>query len=381
MTRKENIYLSVLILVSVVLSFVSGFLVKELLDKRSHDLAVLIQAKEILTENAFDPLPADPELEYGMIRGMIDAYGDPFTSFYEPVQHELQTDELEGAYGSIGVTIERDPVGRTVLYPFPEGPASLAGIKDGDILEKVDGQKITSDMPVEAVTAAIRGPVDSKVIVEILRGAGFEPHIYEITRTEFPLPSVTWRLAPQEPAIGLIEVNLIAEKTPEEIERAAKDLAAQGAMYYVLDLRDNGGGLLHSGIQCAELFLDEGIVMQQQYRGKEVVTFKVNEPGPLAGLSAVVWVNRGTASASEICAGALQMHGFALFGTHTFGKDVIQLVFELQDGSSIQVSAAKWWFPDLKFPNNGIGLVPDFVVEGDITALVDETRRYFGIAP
>ncbi len=75
------------------------------------------------------------------------------------------------------------------------------------------------------------------------------------------------------------------------------------------------------------------------------------------------------------------MHGFALFGTHTFGKDVIQLVFELQDGSSIQVSAAKWWFPDLKFPNNGIGLVPDFVVEGDITALVDETRRYFGIAP
>lgn len=373
MSRKESIALSLLVLAAIILAFVSGFLLDDLVGRPGSKLPILGQAEEILREHGYAPIPDDPALEYGMVRGMIEAYGDPFTTFFEPVQHELQTNDLQGVFGGIGVTLERDPDGRILLYPFPDSPAAAVGVHAGDVLMRVDELEISQMLSFEDVKAAIRGPVNTDVEIEILRDKTENQLVFEITRAEVQLPSVTWRLAPGAPEIGLIEIHLIADRTPEEIERAASDLLDQGAVYFVLDLRGNGGGLLQAGIACARLFLKDGVVIQQQYREQEIITQEVEQPGSLADLQIFLWVNQNTASAAEIFAGALQAHGKILIGTHTYGKDAIQLVFELDDGSSIQVTAAKWWIPGHSFPNDGVGLLPDVPVSGENDALLDAT--------
>lgn len=378
MSRKETIIISALMIASVVMAFLAGFFLNELYAKPDAELPVLEQAYRILIEHAYDPVPNDPALEYGMIRGMVAAYADPYTGFFEPAQAELQTQDLQGVYGGIGVSLERNAAGQFLLYPFPEGPAAAAGVLDADVLTAVDGLPVEAETPVDQIIAAIRGPEGSDVLITVSRPPAEEVFTFEIERVPVPLPSVTWKLAPDTPQIGLIEVNLIAENTPAEIRKAAEDLAAQGADRFVLDLRDNGGGLLTTGIECARLFLENGMIIRQQYRGQDVVTYEVEGPGPLAELPLVVWVNQNTASAAEICAGALQMNERApLIGTHTFGKNTIQLVFDLQDGSSIHVTAAKWWFPDLVFPNDGIGLLPDVNVEGTSSDFLLETIGEF----
>ncbi len=143
-----------------------------------------------------------------------------------------------------------------------------------------------------------------------------------------------------------------------------EDLQQRGATAFVLDLRDNPGGLLDAGVDIARLFLKEGSVMQQQYRGQEVKTFEVEKPGPLADLPLAVLINHGSASAAEIAAGALQAHRRAtLIGEPSYGKDSIQLVFTLQDGSSLHVTSAQWWIPGLQKPVGEQGLQPDILID------------------
>jgi carboxyl-terminal processing protease len=371
MTRKETLAYATLTLGSVVLAFLAGYLTRGYFPASGSRFPILTEARDALARYGIEPIADERALEYGMIRGMVEAYGDPFTSFSEPARHELQTNDLSGSYGGIGVRLDRDAAGAYILYPFPDSPAAQAGILPADILLRVDDLNIASGTPEETVTAAIRGSVGSTVQIEVARPPELARFDYEIERAEVPLPSVTWRLAPGDNRIGLVEVNLIAASTPAEIERAAADLQAQGAVAFVLDVRGNGGGLLDAGVDCARLFLTDGVVIEQQYRGEEINSFDVEAPGSLAHLPLVVWVDHGTASAAEILAGALQSHGRAvLIGAPTFGKDVIQLVFELSDNSSIQVSAARWWFPGFAFPNGEAGLVPDLETGDYLAATV-----------
>jgi carboxyl-terminal processing protease len=212
----------------------------------------------------------------------------------------------------------------------------------------------------------VRGPVGKTVALRLSRPPDYSTVEVTILRKEIAQPSVTWHLEPSQPKVGVVEINIIAASTPGEIEKAVADLQERGATHFILDLRDNGGGLLSAGVDTASLFLEEGVVMQQQYRGKDVETFRVQRPGTLSGIPLAVLVNQNTASAAEIIAGALQAHGRAmLVGTPTFGKDSIQLIFELQDGSSMHVTAAKWWIPGLEKPEDVAGLQPDRLVEGD----------------
>jgi carboxyl-terminal processing protease len=201
------------------------------------------------------------------------------------------------------------------------------------------------------------------VTLTIGRPPDYAPLQFSIRREEFPLPSVAWNLDPIEPRVGVLRVNLIAASTPDEIEKAVADLSARGATDFVLDLRDNPGGLLTAGVDIARLFLEEGIVMQQQYRDREVETYKVKSPGPLKDIPLVVLINHNCASAAEIAAGALQVNQRALLiGSPSFGKDTVQLVFVLQDESSLRVTAARWWIPGLEPSIGDSGLQPDIPV-------------------
>lgn len=363
---KNTFIFTLITAICIVAAFFTGYMVS-VNHSTGANFPVLNEAYSILRDNGLKPLPTAPAIEYGMIHGMTDAYGDPFTRFVEPPQHELETNSLQGKYGGIGVQLGNDSQGNFVLYPFPDGSAIKAGIRDGDRLLAVDTLVVTSETPVDNIFAAIRGPVGSQVTLKVGHSPDFATVEIKIKREEIALPTVTWHLDTGEPRLGIIQVNLIGETTQAEILRAVGDLQGRGASAFALDLRDNGGGLLKEGINIARMFLKDGIIIEQQFRGQKIDNYSVDKAGQFSDLPLVVLVNENTASAAEIIAGSIQAHGRAqLIGATTYGKNTIQEVFDLQDGSSLHVTAAHWWFPNLEFPKDGHGLTPDLpVAAGD----------------
>ncbi len=363
MRSRSLFFIGILIVLTLATSFLGGYLVRDYLDASGDHWPIFSQAYEILKNHGFKEIPLHKAIEYGMIRGMLQAYDDPYTSFVEPAQHELETGTLQGSFGGIGVRLGQDQDNRVVLFPFPDGPADQAGIQEGDLLLKVDDLVVDVGTAIDSVQAALRGPVGRKVVVTIARQPDFTPVELSIKREEIPLPSVTWHLDPDEPRLGVIEINVIAASTPAEVKNSIQDLQERGATAFVLDLRDNFGGLLTAGVDTARIFLADGVVIEQQYRDAQVETFQVERPGVYKDLPLTVLVNQNTASAAEIIAGALKVHGRApLIGSPTFGKDSIQLVFDLKDGSSLHVTSAHWWVPGLEPPLGENGLQPDISI-------------------
>ncbi len=364
MNRKILFSYAVLAFLSLVIAYAGGYLTHAEIVSSGAEFNLLKQAHQILADHGLAPLPENPSLEYGMIRGMLEAYNDPYTIFVEPVQHELDSNALEGSFGGIGARLIREENGDVLLYPFPDGPAASAGVIDADQLLRVDNLEVVSSISLDEILAALRGPVGEVTEIIILRQPDGSEMEFSIRRESVQLPSVTWHILPDETRVGVIEVNILAASTPDEIQNAVEDLKASGATHFLLDLRDNGGGLLDAGVDTARLFLRDGVIIEQQYRGQGKETFAVDSPGTLADIPLAILVNGNTASAAEIVAGALQAQNRAvLIGTPSFGKDSIQLVFNLSDNSSLHVTAARWGFPGLEFPGEGHGLIPEMIVE------------------
>jgi carboxyl-terminal processing protease len=367
MQTFQKTFLSTLALgIMIIASFLVGYFIRDQ-QLSGDDLPILMEARRLLLQHGYNEPPAGSALEYGMVRGMIQAYSDPYTSFSEPVAHELATNNLEGKFGGVGVQLQEDTLGYPVLLPLPDSPATLAGILEGDRLVKVDTLTILPETPIDAVQAALRGKVGSKVNLTIERPPDYKTHEFIIERIEYNIPSVTSYLAPMDARLGVVKVNLMAATTATEIVTAVEDLLSRGATAIALDMRDNYGGLLTSGVDTARLFLEDGPIMEEQYKGEEITKFEVESPGELKDIPLVILVNQNTASAAEIAAGALQAQDRApLIGSHTFGKDSVQLVFELRDKSSLQVTAARWWIPkegaEQPAAIAGVGLQPDITL-------------------
>jgi carboxyl-terminal processing protease len=344
-------------------AFAAGFLSRDHLANQSNIFPILTQAYNILKNHGLKELPAFSSLQYGMVRGMLQAYDEPHTTFVEPPQHELQTNQLEGKFGGIGSRLERDPDGYIFLFPFADSPAVLSGVQEGDRLLAVGNLQIDADTNMDDILAAIRGPVGDKVILIIGHAPEYLPLAVTIKRDEVSLPSVTWNIAQGDPRIGLIQINTIAATTPKETQRAIDDLMERDASYFILDLRHNFGGLVDAGVDTAQLFLEKGdAIISEQYRGQDEETFVAKQDGPFKEIPLVVLVSNQTASAAEIIAGALQGQGRAqLIGVPTYGKDSIQLIFDLDDGSSIHVTSARWWIAGYG-SITGTGLQPDIIL-------------------
>lgn len=382
MNIKKTVFVYFISIIALAASFGTGFLLHGKLYPTSAHFPVLSEAYELILDHGYDTPPDPPEMEYGAVHGMVGAYGDPHTRFVEPAQAEIDTDQLTGSYGGIGAQMSRDTDGFVVLHPYPESPASEAGIMDGDRLIKVDDIEIKPDTSMSDVVASVRGPEGENVFLIITRPPNFTEMEFSVQRAEIPLPSVTYHLDATETRLGMVSVNIIASSTPTEIQEAVTNLQSRGATHFTLDLRSNGGGLLIEGVDIARLFLTEGIVIHQQYRGEDVETFEVEKPGPLKDIPLAVLVDQYTASAAEIISGALQNHKRApLIGVHTFGKDSIQLVFDLQDNSSLHVTSANWWIPGLEPPVGEGGLQPDIAVStenvGEDDPYLEAAIQYF----
>lgn len=324
---------------------------------------LLEEVRGLLTLSFIGPLPDDQTLEYGAVRGLVGAVGDPYTVFVEPQHHELETHSLSGEYGGVGVTITAQPEGTFVLSPFRESPAALAGVLEGDVLLQVDTTPLATGMPVDEVTALIRGPIDSTVLLLVRHPDGREEQL-SITRQRYEIPSVRWKLLAGQPHIGLITVDRFSDKTAGEVQLALEELGAQGADRYVLDLRNNGGGLLDAAVAVSGHFLDGGVVMYEtQLNAPEKVYTAPSNAGPASEAPLAVLVNQNTASAAEIVAGALlDRDRAALIGQQTYGKGSVQLVYDLSDGSSLHVTAYRWYTPERHELEDG-GLQPTIVVE------------------
>ncbi|MFC1996541.1 S41 family peptidase [Chloroflexota bacterium] len=382
MKINKTIPISFAILIAIVAAFGAGFwLHAEMYPTQAH-FPVLTEAYQIIQEHGYENIPESPTLEYGAIYGLIGAYGDQHTHFFEPVQAELNNDSLSGSYGGIGAQLGRDSGGFIVLHPFPESPASESGLQDGDRLLFVDGMPITPESTIEQVIAMIRGPQGKNSKITIARPPNFVEMEFSIKRANIPLPSVMYHLDSSEPRMGVVRINVIASSTPDEIQDAVKELQTRGATHFTLDLRGNGGGLLNEGVEIARIFLKDGVVIQHQYKDENIKTYEVKKNGPLTQIPLAILIDSNTASAAEIISGALQHQERApLIGTQSFGKDSIQLVYELSDKSSLHVTSAKWWVPGLFPPIGEGGLVPDISVSTDNTfeydPFIDAAIEYF----
>lgn len=379
--KKKNAFLIYILFFSgVLISFLAGFFTNTFIRTRFESFPVLLEAHQLLLNNAYYEIPEEPMLEYGMIRGMLDAYGDEYTRFLEPVQHELEDDELSGEYGGIGVRFGTDSDGNVIMYPFPEGPAARAGVRDGDVLISIDDLRIDEQTSIESIAAAMRGPEGTHVNVSVRQQDDQQIREYRIQRENFPLPSVTSHVDVTYPQLGVVEINLIAATTTQETQTAIDNLLSQGIDYLLVDLRNNRGGLVDTGINFASMFLEEGNILEQTYRNKPTTTYSVKNGQKYLDIPLVILVNGNTASSAEIIAGILQANDRAvLFGSNSIGKTSIQYVYTLSDESSIHITASKWNIPQLDYDLAVQGLIPDVEIKDDSSEdeIIDAVFDYF----
>jgi carboxyl-terminal processing protease len=381
---RQSFLFTLLVGLVITAAFLTGYWTCDRMDS-PNQFSILQEAHSLLTTYGLATPPAGRALEYGMIRGMLQAYGDPFTSFSEPALAELQSNQLQGNFGGIGANLGRDAEGFHILFPFPDGPAARAGITDGDRILFVDDIQIVPETAVEEIQAAIRGTVGTEVILTLARAPAYLPIKIPVVRAEYATPSVIRYQEPRQPLLGVIKVNMITATTPDEIQAAADELFDRGVTHLALDLRDNFGGFLIEGVEISRLFLQKGVIIVEEHKDQAVINHEVNEPGPLSDIPMVVLINQNTASAAEIIAGAIQANGRApLIGTPSYGKDKLQVVFQLQDQSRLVITSGRWWIPGKELPRDQQGLQPDFLVDpaiGDPDPSLEKAIEIFFQAP
>jgi carboxyl-terminal processing protease len=362
----------ILVVGLVLLAFGAGFLASELIRQRSEpsgsfssddDFSVFWEAWGWVENSYLGALPAPDETTYGAVRGALSVLGDPYTIFVEPVDRQEEKERLRGNFGGIGAVLERDEDNDLVLEPIAGNPAEAAGILSGDILLAVDGVPITAEMTVSEIADLIRGEEGTEVALEVLHPGDEESSEVIIVRATILLPSVSYRILEQDPTIGYIALSRFSAESGDEVGDALEELLDQGVSKVILDLRHNGGGLLDAAVDVSDHFLDGGPILYQISRNEDEKEFHATDETVAAMEPLVVLIDGGTASASEIVAGALGDRGRAtLIGATSFGKGSVQLVYDLSDGSSVHVTSARWYTPDRRELDQN-GLEPDIVVE------------------
>jgi len=281
----------------------------------------------------------------------------------EPPAHQLETQSLAGQYGGIGVVLSPSPAGDILLSPYVGSPAANAGVKEGDILVAINDTPLAAGTTPDQVTALLRGDIGSAVRITIKHKSGTTETV-SVQRAAIDIPSVTFKMVDGHPDVGLVAISRFSDRTPSELGNALDELRDQGARRFVLDLRDNGGGILESAVGVAGYFLDGGVVMyESQTNGPEKTYSAPTVPGGTNKAPLAVLVNHNTASAAEIVAGALLDRNRApLIGQQTYGKGSVQLVYDLSDGSSLHVTAYHWFTPSHRALDKN-GLPPTNAVE------------------
>ncbi len=338
-----------------------------------HKLNIFTRVLSYVENNYVENVDQD-ELIYGAIRGMLETL-DPHTSFLKPDQYREMKIDTSGQFGGVGIEVEMRPASDgshdnvlTVMSAIEGTPAAKAGITTGDQITKIDDTP-THSMRMDDAVQKMRGKKGSPVSLTVVRpGAkGWkEPRVYNLMREIIKIDNVVAKT--MEPGYGYVRLKQFSENSDRDMESALDKLERESPNGHlrglVLDLRNNPGGLLDQAVRIADEFIDQGLIVRTEGKGGRIIDEeKAHSRGTRQGFPMIVLVNGGSASASEIVAGALQDHErAAIMGTQTFGKGSVQTVIELDDGSALKLTIARYYTPSGRSIQEH-GITPDIVVE------------------
>ncbi len=386
MTKK---YLTpILIVLSLAVGFVGGFyfhnyqipipVVGNLINKdvgqpKDVDFSTFWTAWGLLHDKYVDQNKLNTQdLVYGAIDGMVKALGDPYTVFFKPKESKEFSEQISGSFSGIGIEIGlRDDL-LTVIAPIKNTPAARAGLLAGDKILKIN-DKSTEGMAVDEAVSLIRGPKGTTVRLTYTREKMESPKEITITRDVIKVPATDWKMLNDDTAY--ISISVFNGNLDSEFKKIADEVTASAANRIILDLRNDPGGLLDSAINIAGYFLDPGkVVTIEKFGDGTENQFQTAPNGKLKNYPMVVLINKGSASASEILAGALKDNrGIILVGETSFGKGSVQEMAELPQKASLKITIAKWLTPSGKSIDEN-GIKPDIEVkmtEDDIKAEKD----------
>ena len=328
-------------------------------DFSDEDIQLFFEVWQLVEESYDGNLPDDQELMDAVIAAALETLDDQFTLYLNAESAQRSREAFEGSYEGIGAFVEQNEEGYFVITrPIAGQPAALAGLKPGDIVLAADGEPLIGKTMEESI-ALVRGPEGSAVILTILREDVAEPFEVTIVRQQIVIPVVEFEPELLEGDIAYVRLTSFNAQAYDQLNNALERLLAQEPRALILDLRDNPGGFLNQSILVADLFLPDGVVLyERNIRGLEEVY--ESHSGDLAEeIPLVVLVNPGSASASEIVAGAIQDRGRGIIiGETSFGKGSVQSVYTLSDGSELRVTIARWYTPNNQ-SINGAGITPD----------------------
>ncbi|MFQ5945398.1 MAG: S41 family peptidase [Anaerolineae bacterium] len=334
---------------------------------------VFWEAWRVVDEEFFGGPVSATDLTRGAIRGALATLGDPHTAFVPPSHRTLLDENLTGSFEGIGAAVELNERGELVILDvLPGAPSARAGIRAGDLVVEVDDESIVG-LDIVAIVGRIRGPEGTPVTLTVHRSGVEDPIRVDILRERVQLITAEHELV--SPGIGYLSIKEFNARAPEAVAAAIRALEASALDGLVLDLRDNPGGLVTSVREVGSQFIGEGLLFTQAGRGDEDREYLSSGDGLATEIPIVVLMNGGSASGSEILAGALRDHRRGiLIGTQTFGKGSVQELRELSDGSGLRVTVAHWFTPD-GLGIQGEGLTPDIEVR------VTDTELAAGLDP
>ena len=398
-----------LIVVSSLLSYNAGRMSKgnDVAHAQSYDSSsTLTQVKGLLDEKfiswkSSSTPPTTTDLEHGMVKGYVSAYNDPYTTYFEPIESKIFQDTVKGSFGGVGIQIAMKNNIVTVISPVKDTPAYKAGVKSGDIVYSVNGTS-TYSLPIDKVIDMIRGDIGTYVKVGVLRGTSTKEIVFNLLRSKIDVPSIDTKTVD---GVYVISLYNFSGESSEQFRQALIKFSETKLDKLVIDLRGNPGGYLEAAVNMASFFLPEGKVIVSEKRGKTGEEVNHRSKGFNAfnsNLKLVILADQGSASASEILAGALKDHGIAkIVGHKTFGKGSVQELIDLCEADkstvkvlinnliapvatntamnidngnnvekcnkgSIKITVAKWYTPKgVNISENGID--PDYKVELDET--------------
>jgi len=310
------------------------------------DFDLFWEAWNLINEKYVDTTKLDrKKMIYGAISGMIKAIGDPFSSFMNPEESKQFSQDLEGVFEGVGIEIGIKNDILTVISPIEESPAAKAGLRAGDKILKI-GDALTTDMSIDEAVSKIRGPKGTEVSLIIMRNGDSDPKEIKIIRDTISVKSV--KLEWKENDIAVVKISKFGDDTVSVFNQAANQIISKNVKGVILDLRNNPGGYLEAAVDISSKFIPKNkIVVSEEERSGNKKDYLASGNSILEGLPVVVLVNSGSASASEITAGALRdVLGAKLVGKKTFGKGSVQELEKLSGGSSIRITIARWLTPN-----------------------------------
>ena len=347
------------------------------------NLTLMWRVKSLLNETFLEKdKMTDKAMEYGAIQGMVASLGDPYTVFLPPSENKSANEDLAGEFGGVGISLGYKDKTLAVMSPLPKSPAERAGVKAGDLILKITDKannvdKDTNDMALDEAVKLIRGKIGTEVTLKMFREGKSEAFDVVLKRENIVVPSIEleWK-EKNGKKVAWVKLykfsEVLFDEWPQKVEEIKKEKAKGNFGGIVLDLRKNPGGFLQASVMVASDFVDSGIIVTQKSSdGSEEKYEVIDKMGNLLSDKLVVLINGGSASASEILAGALKDYKRAkLVGEKSFGKGTVQQPQDFKDGSGIHITIAKWLLPGGKNIHKE-GIMPDVEVKAGDDAKVD----------